>query len=104
MDLKSSDLFEWLSIDWFTPSTLRDFHWENPHMFYFLPAILVAFILRWIIAIKLKSKLAVSFPENVLSKDFTSYLRLIPSFILAMVLAMVITSLARPQRTTERIE
>jgi Ca-activated chloride channel family protein len=104
MDLKNSDLFQWLSIDWFAPSTLRDFHWENPFMFYFFLAIPLVFIIRWIISLKSKSKLAVSFPENVLSKDPTAYLRLIPYIVLSIVLALIVTALARPQRTTERIE
>lgn len=104
MDLDSDNLFSWLSWEWFSPAVFRSYNWENPQFFYALLLIPIIFLIRWIFLKRSKSRLGVSFPEDVLQKDFTTYLRIIPSLLFILVLTLLIVALARPQRTTERIE
>ena len=104
MDQKSSESFSWFSLEWFTPSILQDFHWENERLFYLLFLIPVIFIVRWLIQRNLKSKLDVSFPEDVLHRDPTSFFRFIPTILIILALVNLIAALARPQRSTERVE
>jgi Ca-activated chloride channel homolog len=104
MDQKSKEMFSWLSLDWFTPSILKDFHWENERFLYLLFLIPLIFFGKWLIQRNLKSKLDVSFPEQVLQKDPTSFLRFIPLVLITLVMVNLILALARPQRSTERVE
>ncbi|SKC86540.1 vWA domain-containing protein [Ohtaekwangia koreensis] len=98
------DLTPWYSFDWFTPSTLRSFTWENKIFLYLLIAIPVLFILRWLLRNKFNQKL----PIAVTQKDFhvspINLIRLLPEVLLMFVLAFVLMGLARPQKTNEKVE
>jgi Ca-activated chloride channel family protein len=98
------DLTPWYSFDWFTPSTLRSFTWENKIFLYLLIAIPVLFILRWLLRNKFNQKL----PIAVTKKDFhvspINLIRLLPEVLLMFVLAFILMGLARPQKTNEKVE
>lgn len=104
MELKGDNIFSWVSFEWFKPSTFQSFTWENDEFLYVLALLPFVFLLRWIILYKTGSKVAVSFPEAILKTDFTTLLRLIPPFLFFISLALLVVALARPQKTTERVE
>jgi Ca-activated chloride channel homolog len=98
------DLTPWYSLDWFTPSTLRSFTWENPVFLYLLLAVPVFFLLRWLITYRLAQKLPVALTKRDLKFSPVIFLALLPELLLMIVLALVVTGLARPQKSNEKVE
>jgi Ca-activated chloride channel family protein len=98
------DLTPWYSLDWFTPSTLRSFTWENPVFLYLLLAVPVFFLLRWLITYRLAQKLPVALVKRDLKFSPVIFLALLPELLLMIVLALVVTGLARPQKSNEKVE
>lgn len=96
--------YPWYSFDWFTPTTLESFTWENPKLLYALISIPVLFIVRWLIRFYFNQKLPVALIKSDLKSSPLNLVRFIPEIILMLVLALIITALARPQRTNEKVE
>ena len=94
----------WLSFVWFDPDQLRQFVWEAPFYFYFLFVIPLLFLLRWLLGIRLKQKLPIALSREKLRSSPLSLLRFVPDLLMAMVLSLIIISLARPQITNEMVE
>jgi Ca-activated chloride channel family protein len=98
----------WYSLDWFDPATLKTFSWENPLILYALIAIPLLFLLRFITRIFLGyrsyQKLPVALHKRDLNSSILSYLWLLPEFLLMMITLLVVTALARPQKTNEKVE
>src|SRR5689334_14081120 len=98
------DLTPWYSLDWFSWSTLNSFSWEQKTMLYFLLAVPVLFALRWILRFNFNQKLPVAITQKEAKTSFVNYIRLIPEFVLMLVLCLLIMGLARPQKTNEKVE
>lgn len=94
----------WYSLSWFSPSLWNGFTWENPVFLYLLPAIPLLFVLRWVTRHYLNQKLPVALIKSDLKSSPTNLVRLIPDILLGLVLALVLTALARPQKTNEKVE
>ncbi len=91
---------DWFSKYWFLPSTFSSFDWEHPLFLYSLPIIPILFLLRDWLRSSATQKLNVAFPANDIQSNWVSFLRFIPGFFLMCSLALIIISLARPQRST----
>lgn len=98
------EVSNWFSISWFYPSTFENFTWEYAFFLMLLIGIPVLFVLKWIINYRLNQKLTIALPEKKIKSDFTSILRFIPDLLFAMVVALLIVSLARPQTSNEKVE
>ena len=94
----------WFSLEWFSPSKLRSFDWENPLWFYALVAIPVILILRWLISNQFSQNLPVALTKKDLKSDPITYLRFIPPIFFMLSIGLIIVSLARPQTTNEQTE
>jgi Ca-activated chloride channel family protein len=94
----------WFSLTWFTIDTLRDFTWEKRAFFFLLPVIPFLFICRWLLHTRFRQKLEVAFPSRNLGWSPVSLLRFLPDILLSIVMVLIITCLARPQRSQQRIE
>ena len=97
-------VYNWFSLEWFTPSAFKSFDWEFFFVFYAIPLVLLLFLLKWLIGTKVKQKLPVALPKKEIQKHWTGYLRLIPNALIALALLMMLIALARPQRTNEMVE
>jgi Ca-activated chloride channel family protein len=97
-------LSPWYSLDWFSPSTFKALTWENQLFLYFIPAIPVIFILRWLIRYWLNQKLPVALIKSDLKSSAINVVRFIPDIFLMLVLALILVALARPQRSNEKVE
>ncbi|NLR92955.1 MULTISPECIES: vWA domain-containing protein [Flammeovirga] len=93
-----------LSLDWFLPSTLKGFDWENPFYLYLIAGVPFLFLLRWLLRYRVRQKLDVALPEGRLKADWSTLLRFIPPFILSLAIALMLIALARPQKTNEQVE
>ena len=94
----------WYSFNWFSPGTLNSFTWENKLYLYFLFLIPVLFAIRWISRYLFNQKLSVALLKSDLKSSPLTWLRLIPEIVISMVLCLLLTALARPQRTNEKVE
>jgi Ca-activated chloride channel family protein len=94
----------WYSIDWFMPDTLLSFTWERPFFLYLIPVLLVLFLIRWLWRFRFNQKLAVAVTHKDLRSSPLTLVRFIPDVLLIFVMALILTSLARPQKTNEKVE
>ena len=98
------ELTPWYSIDWFTASTFKAFNWETPWILYFLFAIPIIFILRFVLLYFNDQKLPIAVVRRELKFSPIAMLALIPEILLMLVAALIIICLARPQHSNEKVE
>jgi Ca-activated chloride channel family protein len=99
------EILDWWYLNWFTPATFSGFEWGNAQFLFGLILIPLLFLLRWLLGWRNRSKLTVALPQaEVRSNWKTWWSRLIPEFVLALSLILIIIAAARPQRTNEIIE
>jgi len=96
-------MFNWFDLDWFRLSTFRAFDWEEPIFLYFIPAVPLLLLLRWLIALQYRKKLEIAFFKGSITRHWSSLLRFIPDVYLAAFVMLLLVALARPQRTNERV-
>lgn len=94
----------WLSPEWFQPSTLRSFAWENPLFLWLVIGVPVLFLLRWLLRLRFNQKLPVAVTQKDLQVSPLTLVRFLPDLFLMMALAFILVSLARPQKTNEKVE
>jgi Ca-activated chloride channel family protein len=94
----------WYSLEWFQPSTLTSFSWEHAEFLYFLIAVPLLFILRWVLRFYFNQKLPVAVSQKDLFTSPLNLIRLIPEILMIIALMLIVTSLARPQKTNEKVE
>jgi Ca-activated chloride channel homolog len=94
----------WYSISWFSPSTLQGFTWENKVFIYLILAVPFLFIARWVVRHYFNQKLPVALIKSDLKSSPLNWIRIFPEVLLALVLTLLLTALARPQKTNEKVE
>jgi Ca-activated chloride channel homolog len=94
----------WYSLNWFFPGTLNSFTWENKIFLYLLVAVPLLFVARWAIRYFFNQKLPVALLKSDLKSSPITWLRLLPELLISLVLCLLLTALARPQRTNEKVE
>ncbi len=99
-----NDLTSWFSLDWFTPSTLNTFTWENPVFLYITAGVPVFFLLRWLIRYRFNQKLPVAVTAKDLKVSPLTLVRFFPELLLMMAMVLILLALARPQKTNEKVE
>ncbi|GAB3195931.1 Ca-activated chloride channel family protein [Pontibacter aydingkolensis] len=98
------DFWDWLSLEWFSYSTLRSFDWVYPFVLYALPVVLLLFLLKWLFSLNAKNKLDMALFSDKVKWQWTSLLRHIPTILFMLFIMLVLVALARPQRVNEQIE
>ncbi len=96
--------FQWLSLQWFRPDTLKSFTYENPLFLYGVLGIPLVFLVRWLIHISFRDRLDFAFPEKNVKTSWVVWLRFIPDIIFSIFIACILVALARPQKTNEKVE
>ena len=94
----------WYSLEWFTPTVLRGFTWENILFLYGIVAVPLLFLIRWLTRFYLNQKLPVALVKSDLKSSPLNLLRFLPEIILACAASFILIALARPQRTNEKVE
>lgn len=94
----------WYSFSWFYPTTFAGFTWESPLFLYLILAVPLIFILRWTFRHLFNQKLPVALIKSDLKSTPLNLIRLIPDFLLGCIVILVLVSLARPQKTNEKVE
>ena len=99
-----NELTPWYNLSWFEPSLLGSFSWEQPLFLWIILAIPLIFILRWVIRYYFNQKLPVAVSSRDLKSSAANLVRLLPEFLLMAVSMLLLTALARPQMTNEKVE
>jgi Ca-activated chloride channel homolog len=94
----------WYSLEWFSPTVLRGFTWENPLFLYGILGVPLLFIVRWLSRYYFNQKLPVALVKSDLKSSPLNLFRFLPEIVLSLVLMLIIVALARPQRTNEKVE
>ena len=94
----------WFSLNWFSVTTLTGFEWHNKAFLLAITLIPIIFIIKWLIQRSLGQKLDLALPEEEIKWTLSVLLRHIPNIIMALVLALMLMALARPQKTNEKVE
>lgn len=94
----------WYDIGWFAPSTFRSFTWDHKEFLYALIAVPVLFVIRWLFRFRFNQKLPVAVTEKDMRASSSNLIRLLPEFLLMVVLMLFFVALARPQKTNEKVE
>jgi len=99
-----SSIDPWYSLEWFTPTVLRSYTWEDRLFLYLIFAVPLLFILRWLTRYYFNQKLPVALVKSDLKSSPLNLLRFIPEIVLSLSLILILLALARPQRTNEKVE
>ncbi len=102
--MDSQFTLSWYSLEWFYPSQLKAFTWEHPQYLYFLIAVPILFMLRWLLRYNFNQKLPVALAQRDLKSSITNWIRLIPDVLMILIFCLVIVALARPQKSNEKAE
>src|SRR5687768_891191 len=95
-----SELFTpWYSLSWFDPTLLRSFTWDQPVFLWLILVVPLLFILRWAFRHYFSQKLPVAVSSRDLKSSAANLIRLLPEFLLILVSVLLLTALARPQKT-----
>lgn len=94
----------WYSFSWFNPSTINSFTWERELFLYLLAAVPFLFMARWIWRFFFNQKLPFAMVKSAIHSSPTAFLRFIPEILLMVVVILILTALARPQKSNEKVE
>ena len=92
----------WFSIKWFNVYELFKYEWENEYILLLLLSIPLFLLIK--LLFKNNNFIEVSIPSSNLIKYKFSLLRLIPNSIFILSIIYIIISLARPQKSNEKVE
>ena len=92
----------WFSVKWFNIFELFKYEWENEYILLLLLSIPLFFLIK--LLFKKNNFIEVSIPSSNLIKYKFSLLRLIPNSIFILSIIYIIISLARPQKSNEKVE
>lgn len=103
--LKLTDnLFDWLSLEWFSLGTLFSYDWVYPLALFALPAVPLLFLLKWLITLNSRSTLDMAIFEGKVRWQWTSLLRFLPDVLFILFTMLIVMAIARPQRVNEKVE
>jgi len=94
----------WYNLSWFEPSILRSYSWEQPVFLWAILIVPLFFVLRWVVRYYFNQKLPVAVSTRDLKSSFANLVRFVPELLLMLVLVLILTAMARPQKTNEKVE
>ena len=94
----------WYSLNWFMPFILKGFTWGNQIFLVCILFVPLLFIARWLFRYFLNQKLPVALVKSDLHASPLTLFRWIPDVILSLVMVLMLTALARPQKTNDKVE
>lgn len=95
---------EWLSLRWFVPNVLSNFHWDNKWYLYAIAGIPLLFVFRWLFHNRKNQRLGLSLVNAYVKTHWTSHLRYLIPIMFSFGIACILMSLARPQKVSESTE
>ncbi len=102
--MDSSTGLDWFSLNWFSYSTLSQFEWHNKIFLLGLFIIPIVLIFKWLVQRSLGQKVNLALPKEKIKWTPSVLLRHIPNILMALILALLLVGMARPQKTNEKVE
>ncbi len=96
-------MFDWLSLNWFTISKLRSFHWDNVYFLYGIIGIPIVMWLRGVFHGR-GQKLNMVLVSKDTYSDWTAVLRWLFPISIFLSIALMLMALARPQIVRDIVE
>ncbi len=97
--------YPWYSLQWFNPAVVRSLTFAQPEWLYGIAAIPLFFLLRSLWLRRFGNQLSLALTDSDWkTASGSNWIRLIQPFLLALTLVLILTALARPQRTSEKVE
>ena len=94
----------WYSLHWFSPFILKGFTWDNPLFLWGILLVPILFLIRWFYRYFFNQKLPVALVKSDLRASPLTLIRFLPELILSLVIILLLTALARPQKTNDKVE
>ncbi|MFN3405976.1 MAG: VWA domain-containing protein [Cytophagaceae bacterium] len=105
MERSPEEIYSWISPEWFSPSILMGYTWDNILFLYLIPVVPFLLLIRWAFYFRYRQKFDISFSkEAIKGGKFTGLLRFIPYIFMVLFVWMVLVALARPQNTDITVE
>ena len=95
-------LENWFSFKWFSLNQILSYEWANYEIIYMVSLIPIAYLITKFLNKKITYQ--VSIPKSNLSSVSYSFIRFIPNLVFTISIIMIILSLARPQKSNEKID
>ena len=102
--MEDSAIDPWYSLNWFSPAILKGFTWDNPVFLLCLFFVPFLFIARWLFRYFFNQKLPVALVKSDLRTTPLTLFRFVPEIVLSLVIILILTALARPQKTNDKVE
>jgi Ca-activated chloride channel homolog len=98
-----SSKYNWLDSKYFSFQEFLTYEWANRGFLYLMPLVPFLFLLSWLIFLRFRPKLNIIVPQSKQLRDFSVYLRFIPTLFFLIFIELVLIALARPQKINETI-
>ena len=95
-------LENWFSFKWFSLNQILSYEWANYEIIYMVSLIPIAYLITKFLNKKITYQ--VSIPKSNLSSVSYPFIRFIPNLVFTISIIMIILSLARPQKSNEKID
>ena len=100
--MKNNFLENWFSLKWFSFNQLSSFEWANHEIIYMIFLLPLAYLITKYFNKKITFQ--VSIPKNQLNSIKYSLVRFIPNLLFTISMILIILSLARPQKSNEKVD
>ena len=100
--MKNNFLENWFSLKWFSFNQLLSFEWANHEIIYMIFLLPLAYLITKYFNKKITFQ--VSIPKNQLNSIKHSLVRFIPNLLFTISMILIILSLARPQKSNEKVD
>ena len=100
--MNNNFLENWMSLKWFSLNQLLSYEWANHEIIYIISLLPIAYLITKYLNKKITYQ--VSIPKNKLINIRYSLMRFIPNLLFTISLILIILSLARPQKSNEKVD
>ena len=100
--MNNNFLENWMSLKWFSLNQLLSYEWANHEIIYIISLLPIAYIITKYLNKKITYQ--VSIPKNKLINIRYSLMRFIPNLLFTISIILIILSLARPQKSNEKVD
>lgn len=100
--MNNNFLENWMSLKWFSLNQLLSYEWANHEIIYIISLLPIAYLITKYLNKKITYQ--VSIPKNKLINIKYSLMRFIPNLLFTISIILIILSLARPQKSNEKVD
>ena len=100
--MNNNFLENWMSLKWFSLNQLLSYEWANHEIIYIISLLPIAYLITKYLNKKITYQ--VSIPKNKLINIRYSLMRFIPNLLFIISITLIILSLARPQKSNEKVD